>query len=289
MSKMKILITGSNGQLGRELMEEFERRSPGIAVGADHSQLDITDARKVKEYLTIGDFTHVVNCAAYTAVDHAEEEKLQCQAVNMQGIANIAQHADALGIRILHISTDYVFDGKACRPYDESAKPNPLSVYGTTKRKGETALLALAPSAIIVRTGWLYSPYGHNFVSAILEKARSGAPLRVVADQTGTPTCAADLASAIADIILSDKWTPGIYHYANEGVASRYDFAVAILEAAGMPEKAALVQPALTADYPTRADRPPFVVLDKSRIKATFRIKIPHWQASLRRCIARFK
>lgn len=284
---LKILVTGCNGQLGTELMEVLERLAPGCAVGVSHTDLDITDGKAVELFLRNGDFTHVVNCAAYTAVDRAEEDKLLCHKVNVDGIANIAANADALNLKIIHISTDYVFDGTSSRPYDESCKPSPLSVYGSTKRKGETALIALSPSAIIVRTGWLYSPHGHNFVKTMLGHARSGRRLSVVCDQIGTPTYAADLAGAIAHILLRNSWTPGIYHYSNEGVASWYDLAVATLEAAGLTEAAAAVRPIGTADYPTPATRPLFTVLDKSKIKDTFGIHIPHWQDALRRCVAR--
>ncbi len=284
---MKILLTGSNGQLGRELHRELESRAPGLTVYTDIDSLDLTNRTALETFLRTGDFSHVVNCAAYTAVDRAEEEKMQCSAANVDAVSNLALFADELGFKIIHISTDYVFDGKACRPYREIDKPEPLSVYGVTKRKGETALIGLAPESMIIRTGWLYSPHGKNFVKTILERGQAGTPLRVVADQTGTPTYAADLATAIADIILSGHWTPGIFNYSNEGVASWYDFAVAILEYAGMPERAAEIVPIPSSDFPQAATRPYFAVLDKSKIKATYGIKIPHWQASLRRCIDR--
>lgn len=284
---MKILITGSQGQLGRELARALESVAKAEVVLTDADTLDITDGSAVDRFLEQGAFTHVVNCAAYTAVDRAEECKAECAGVNTLGIENIARRADELDLRILHISTDYVFDGTACRPYSESAKPNPLNVYGSTKRKGETALLGLAPTAIIIRTGWLYSPHGHNFVKTILERGAKGSRLEVVSDQVGTPTYAADLAAAIVTILTAPTWSPGIYNYSNEGVASWYDFAVAILEAADMPEAAAAVVPVATADYPTAATRPAYAVLDKSRIRATFGVHTPHWQASLRKCVQR--
>ena len=164
---MKILVTGCKGQLGNELHEVLEAQRPGITTYVDREELDITDRDAVETFLRHGDFSHVINCAAYTAVDRAEDEKLACSAVNIDGISNIARVADDLGIRIIHISTDYVFDGHAYRPYTESDKVNPMSQYGTTKRKGETALLGLSPESIIIRTGWLYSPFGHNFVKII--------------------------------------------------------------------------------------------------------------------------
>ncbi len=284
---MKILITGSQGQLGRELVEALHAVAKAEVVATDADSLDITDAGAVERFLRQGAFTHVVNCAAYTAVDRAEEFKAECAAVNNTGVENIARLADELDLRIVHISTDYIFDGTACRPYTESAKPNPLNVYGATKRKGETALLGLAPTAVIVRTGWLYSPHGHNFVKTILERGSKGQRLEVVSDQIGTPTYAADLAAAIVAILTAPTWTPGIYNYSNEGVASWYDFAVAILESAGLEEAAAQVVPVPTSDYPTPASRPAYAVLDKSRIRATFNVRTPHWQASLRRCVKR--
>lgn len=284
---MKILVTGSEGQLGNELRDIFEIQAPGSVVCVDRAELDITDPVAVKSFLTTNEFTHIINCAAYTAVDRAEEEKLECAAINIQGIENLASLADELDIKILHISTDYIFDGNASHPYTESSKPNPLSVYGTTKRKGETALLALAPQSIIIRTGWLYSPYGHNFLKTILARAKEGNQLRVVSDQIGTPTYAADLAQIIATIIFNGQWLAGIYNFSNEGVASWYDFAVAILEEAGYSADSDIILPITTTDYPTAASRPAFSVLDKSKIKATFGINIPHWHSSLRQCIKR--
>lgn len=282
---MKILVTGSNGQLGRALRRSLEAARPGVTVYADIDTLDLTDARATERFLREGEFSHVVNCAAYTAVDRAEEEKLECAAANIDGIANIARHAEELGLRILHISTDYVFDGNSNRPYRESDKTAPLSHYGSTKRKSETTLLGLAPESIIIRTGWLYSTTDtRNFPMTMLRLARSGrSELRVVADRVGTPTLADDLADAITAILLSGNWAGGIYHYSGEGVASWYDFAVAAIDMAGLD--ASVVRPIAGADYPAAASRPYYAVLDKSRIKATFNVDIPHWQASLRRAI----
>ena len=166
---MKILVTGANGQLGRELRNVLESEIPGKAIYTDIAELDLTDAKGVDDFFKKNDISHVVNCAAYTAVDKAEEEKLECAAININAVKNLANAADAIGAKIIHISTDYVFDGTAHRPYKESDKVNPISQYGTTKRKGETALLALAPESIIIRTSWLYSPYGNNFVKKIDE------------------------------------------------------------------------------------------------------------------------
>lgn len=282
---MKILVTGANGQLGNELRNLLEEKTPGITTYVDIDELDITDRKAVEEFLCDKDFSHIINCAAYTAVDRAEEEKLLCAAVNIDGVANLARVAADQGIRIVHISTDYVFDGRSFKPYSESDKVNPTSQYGTTKRKGETALLGLNPDAVIVRTGWLYSPYGRNFVKTILNLSKSQPSLRVVADQVGTPTYAADLAQAIFNIIFARQWLPGIINFSNEGVCSWYDFAVAIQRLAGITN--CPVNPISTVDYPTAAERPFYSVLDKSKYRVTYSAKIPHWEESLEKCIAR--
>ncbi len=284
---MKILVTGSRGQLGRELKLVLERRAPGASVYVDRDELDLTDRDAVENFLAHGDFTHVINCAAYTAVDRAEEEKLECAAANIDAVANIARMADDLGIRIIHLSTDYVFDGQSCRPYTEGDKVSPVSQYGTTKRKGETVLLGLAPESVIIRTGWLYSPFGRNFVKTILGKAASQPVLKVVSDQIGTPTYAADLAEAIATIIFNQQWVPGIVNFSDEGVASWYDFAVAILRNAG--NTVCQVVPICSADYPTAATRPFYSVLDKNKFKAIYGVTIPHWETSLVRCLERIR
>ncbi|MDE5628751.1 MAG: dTDP-4-dehydrorhamnose reductase [Muribaculaceae bacterium] len=285
---MNVLVTGCNGQLGRSLRNILENNADIQCTFVGKEQLDITDRTAVEAFLKASDFTHIINCAAYTDVNGAEENKKLCRDVNIEAVSNLARLAEELDYKILHISTDYVFNGRTWTPYKESDKPEPLSVYGDTKRKGETALLGLAPKSIIIRTGWLYSPYGHNFVKTILQLAKDGKPLKVVADQIGTPTYAADLAGAIVTILNSGNWREGIYNYSNEGTASWYDFAVAVLEEAGMPEKAAEIIPVTSADFPTPAARPPFSVLDKHCIKATYGIKIPHWHEALRRCLANF-
>lgn len=284
---MKILVTGANGQLGRELRNVLEARMPGQTVYVDRDELDITDRAATEAFLRGKDFTHIINCAAYTAVDKAEEEYLACAAVNIDGVTNLARMAEELGIKIIHISTDYVFDGRSYRPYTESDKVNPASQYGATKRKGETSLLGLAPDSIIVRTSWLYSPYGHNFVKTIMEKAAKSKRLPVVYDQIGSPTNARDLAEAIYTLLTARQWKPGIINFSNEGVCSWYDFATAIVRLAGI-ENCEIV-PIPTSDYPTPAKRPFYSVLDKSRFRVTYSYKIPHWEASLARCISRIQ
>ena len=279
---MKILVTGANGQLGTELRNQLETNFPGQTLYTDIQELDLTNTKAVEVYVANNEITHIVNCAAYTAVDKAEEEKNLCAKVNIDAVKNLALAADANGVKIIHISTDYVFDGTNHRPYRESDKVNPISQYGTTKRKGETLLLALAPQAIIIRTAWLYSAYGNNFVKTMLRLAETKPEIRVVSDQIGTPTFARDLAHAIVKILQSHQWVPGIYHFTNEGAASWYDFAKAIFRIAGKNVK---VQPIATEDYPTAATRPSYSILDRTRIKATYDIEIPHWEEALTDCM----
>lgn len=285
---MHILVTGANGQLGTELRAVLEQRVPGVTDYVDRAELDLTDAAATRDFIARGDYSHIVNCAAYTAVDRAEEEKSQCTAINTDAVRTIAAAAADCGARVLHISTDYVFDGRSYRAYTESDKPAPASHYGATKRMGETQLLGLCPDAIIVRTGWLYSPHGHNFVRTILSHCHPGETLRVVDDQIGTPTYAADLAAMVADMVLAPQWIPGTYHYSNEGVASWYDFAVAIARLSGHAADVRVL-PIPTADYPTAAERPMFALLSKAKIKAIYNVTIPHWEASLKRCLERMK
>ncbi|MGM9850814.1 MAG: dTDP-4-dehydrorhamnose reductase [Muribaculaceae bacterium] len=283
---MKILVTGCNGQLGRELREVLESTHPGITTYTDIDELDLCDRAAVQAFLDRGDFSHVVNCAAYTAVDKAEEQKKECAAANIDAITNLAYGAQDRCLKILHISTDYVFDGTAHRPYTENDKVNPLSHYGTTKRKGETALLGLAPDSVVIRTAWLYAPDGHNFVNTMLRLARTEGHVSVVSDQIGTPTYARDLAEAICTILFSRQWVSGIFNFSNEGVCSWYDFAKAIFEIADVSCE---VTPISTDDYRSAAPRPYYSVLDKGRIRATYGIKIPYWRDSLRHCINRIK
>lgn len=282
---MKILVTGANGQLGKELQRVLESTSPGISVYTDVENLDITNAEEVKAFVERGDFTHIVNCAAYTAVDKAESEPAICNLINADAVKNIAMAAADMGVKVLHISTDYVFDGKTNRPYCESDKVNPLSTYGTSKRKGEMVLLSMCPDSVIIRTAWLYSPHGHNFVKTMIKLGREKENIGVVFDQIGTPTSATDLADAIKSVLFARQWIPGIYHYSNEGACSWYDFAKAIHRIAGITT--CNVLPLLTCDYPTAATRPAYSLFDKSLIKKTYNITIPYWEESLAKCMAR--
>ncbi|WP_287210407.1 dTDP-4-dehydrorhamnose reductase [Muribaculum sp.] len=282
---MKILITGCNGQLGLEMRNVLERIVPGNTIYTDVELLDLTDSKAVDLFVAKHEFTHIVNCAAYTNVEKAEEEKALCTQINVEAVKNLANAASKTGTKIVHVSTDYVFDGNANRPYCESDKVNPISQYGTSKRLGETALIALAPESIIVRTAWLYSPHGHNFVKTMLSLAKKNIPLSVVTDQVGTPTYALDLAEAIAKIVTARQWVPGIYHFTNSGVASWFDFAKAVFRLSG--NGAVSVSPIPAADYPTVAKRPYYSVLDTRRIRATYAVETPYWEDSLAHCLNR--
>ncbi|MDE6081891.1 MAG: dTDP-4-dehydrorhamnose reductase [Muribaculaceae bacterium] len=284
---MKLLVTGSGGQLGRELQHLLDKEMPGAAVYTDKEQLDITDQKAIEDFLIKNEITHIINCAAYTDVEKAEDEKLECSALNFLAVKNIAMAADANGCKVIHISTDYVFDGTSNRPYRESDKVNPISQYGTTKRKGETALIALAPESIIIRTAWLYSPHGRNFVKTMLRLFKSQPEVKVVCDQIGTPTYARDLAKAILKIVNSNQWVAGIYHFTDEGVASWYDFAKAIARISG--NTGCKITPIPSEEYPQGASRPYYSVLDRTRIKATYGVEIPHWEESLVDCLEKME
>ncbi len=270
-----LLVTGAKGQLGTEL----QKRLPA-ALYIDIEELDITDEQAVKNFVLSHDIDTIINCAAYTAVDKAEDEPTLCELVNAQGPANLAKS----GARIIHVSTDYVFNGHAHRPYKPTDATSPLSEYGRAKLAGEQAVLDHASSAIIIRTAWLYSAHGQNFVKTMLKLGAERETLNVIADQVGTPTHAGDLAEAIVSIIPQMKQAERtVYHFTNEGVASWYDFAQAIMELAELP---CTVKPITTEEYPTKATRPCYSVLDKSSIKADFNLTIPYWRESLIRCIA---
>lgn len=284
---MRILVTGAAGQLGNELHNVLEHKMPGVTMYTDIKDLDLTDSEAVKKFIIDNEISHVVNCAAYTAVDKAEQEPALCAKINTDAVKNIAEVAADYGVKVIHVSTDYVFDGTAHAPYKESDKVNPISTYGTTKRKGEMVLLSMSPDAVIIRTAWLYSPYGNNFVKTMIRLGSERPELGVVCDQIGTPTYALDLAEAIYTILTARQWVPGIYHFSDEGVCSWYDFTKAIHRIAGI--KSCNVKPIATDDYPTLAARPPYSVLDKTRIKKTYGITIPHWEESLVDCINRLQ
>ncbi len=284
---MNILVTGANGQLGRELRIALENCFSGMVTYTDVEELDITRAKEVDDFVEKHEFTHIVNCAAYTAVDKAETEQTLCYRINTEAVQNIATAAAKYGVKVIHISTDYVFDGTAHLPYRESDKVNPVSVYGTSKRKGEMVLLSMCPDAIVLRTAWLYSPHGHNFVKTMMKLGQEKAELRVVCDQIGTPTYAYDLAKAIVSLLNARQWVPGIYHFSNEGACSWYDFTNVIHRLSGIDS--CNVIPIPTEDFPTAASRPAYSILDKTTIKKIYNIEIPYWMDSLEKCIQRLK
>lgn len=279
---MKILVTGANGQLGRNIRKVLSPIESFDITYTDADTLDITSRDAVHDHLTHHHYDVIINCAAYTAVDRAESEALLAAKINTEAIGYLAATARETGTKIIHISTDYVFPGENCRPYNEHDEPNPHSIYGRTKLEGEAVLKSFCPDAIIIRTAWLYSEEGSNFVLTMLDKGSQGIDLKVVCDQIGTPTYARDLAVAIRDILLFEKWMPGIYHFTNEGVASWYDFAKAIFRIARLKVN---VTPCSSSEYKTAAKRPLFSVLNKSKIKNTFHMTIPYWEDSLRECV----
>lgn len=280
---MKILVTGSYGQLGNSLRKVFDKDPDIKATYTDYDTLDITDREAVARYMADNRFDIVVNCAAYTAVDKAETDEILASALNTGAVGNLGESAARTGTKVIHISTDYVFSGEGFRPYAENDEPYPQGIYGRTKLEGEGLLTSFCQDAMIIRTAWLYSEFGKNFVKTMLSLAETHPELRVVCDQIGTPTYAGDLAEAIHAIVKHDKWVPGIYHFTDEGVASWYDFAEAIFEEAGKKVK---VNPVPTTEYPTPAKRPLYSVLSKGKIKSTFGITIPYWRDSLRKCLA---
>lgn len=280
-----ILVTGANGQLGRSLKKIFDEDLSLNVTYIDIQELDLTDKDAVKLFLETNTFDFIINCAAYTAVDLAEKNEVSCANINTEAVRNIAEASRKNQPKIIHISTDYVFNGKNFRQYAENDVPDPQSVYGRTKLEGEGILMAYSPQSIIIRTAWLYSEYGSNFMKTMYNLSKQKEQINVVTDQIGTPTYALDLANAIHSIVKSEQWTSGIYHFTNEGVASWYDFAVAIMK---ISKSNCIVNPITTKEYPTAATRPPFSVLNKSKIKSTFGLKIPHWEESLYKCLNNF-
>lgn len=276
---MHIIITGSKGQLGKTLEKLLPEYHPDSIVLIDKEELDITDSTATERFFRNHKCDLLINCAAYTAVDDAESNVQAAMNINRDGIRNLAHESAAHDFKILHISTDYVFSGDGNRPYREDDLPAPNTVYGETKLSGEKILMSIQPRAIIIRTAWLYSPYGKNFFLTMARRAKEKMVTNVVSDQKGTPTNAEDLAKAILEIIFSNDWKPGIYHFTNEGECSWYEFARAIFKMHGASQS--LVNPILSSQYPSKADRPKYSVLDTSKIKKTFRLDIPDWEKSL--------
>jgi dTDP-4-dehydrorhamnose reductase len=282
-----ILVTGSNGQLGNEL-RNISSHYPGFnMIFTDLPELDITEQAAMDTFILSNAIDFLINCAAYTAVDKAESEPEQAILINATAVGVLAQLAARHNFALVHISTDYIFSGRQYKPYLETDSSDPETVYGKSKLAGEESVLQSGANALIIRTSWLYSAYGHNFTKTILRLAKEKDEIRVVYDQVGTPTHAADLAKAILDIINRNNIRgQSIYNYSNEGVCSWYDFANAIIELNGLKCK---VVPVRSKDYPTPAPRPPYSVLDKARIKKDFGIQIPWWKESLNVCLQRLR
>ncbi len=285
---MNILVTGANGQLGRE-MQRLGAVSPNNYLFTDVAELDITDPEAVRRCVTGNRIGAIVNCAAYTNVERAEEDEATADRLNRAAVGNLARAAAEADALLVHVSTDYVFDGCASLPYTEEDPTAPRSAYGRTKLAGEETVRASGCRHLILRTAWLYSEYGNNFLKTMLRLTAERETLNVVFDQVGTPTYAGDLALAIFSILEGglDRGHEGTYHFSDEGVCSWYDFAVEIARAAGHDR--CRISPCRTADYPTKAVRPAFSVLDKGKLKRTFGIEIPHWRESMFYCLKRLQ
>ena len=284
----KILITGAGGQLGQEI-QGISKNFPNFQYfWATHQDLDITNLESISTYIEKNGIEAIVNCAAYTAVDKAEQEVEKAYLINELGVKNLATVAKEKELKLIHISTDYVFDGQSNVPYNPEHKTNPLGIYGKTKLAGENALLEIAPkNSAIIRVSWLYGACANNFVKTMLRLAKERTEIKVVYEQIGSPTYAKDLAEAILTILPKlENEKPSIYHYANTGVASWFDLAKTALKLVNYQGK---VMPILTKDYPTPATRPAYSVLDTSKIREDFNLTIPYWQDSLYNCIERLK
>ena len=282
---MRVLITGANGQLGNE-MRRLGAVSPNEYLFTDVAELDITDKAAVAEFVKSNNVEIIVNCAAYTNVDKAEDDEATAELINATAVRNLAEAVKAVDGTLFHVSTDYVFGSEGNTPRTEDMPTNPLGVYGKTKLHGEQAIAEVGAKAIIIRTAWLYSEFGNNFLKTMLRLTAEKESLNVVFDQVGSPTYAGDLALAIFSIIEGGVYVgnEGVYHFSNEGVCSWYDFATEIAAAAGHE---CVVLPCHSNEFPSKVTRPPFSVLDKTKIKTTFGIEIPHWRDSMLYCLQR--
>ncbi len=286
---MNILITGANGQLGNEMRVLSAQHTQHTYFFTDIAELDITSREAVNQFVTDNAIDVIVNCAAYTNVDKAETDEDMAHKINALAVENLGLS----GAKVIHVSTDYVFSGEACVPYSETDSVAPRTAYGRTKREGEVLLQAVSPKAVIIRTAWLYSTFGNNFVKTMLRLGQEREALGVVFDQIGSPTYAADLAVAIFAVINAPVWQAGVYHFTNEGVCSWYDFTHEIFARAKtlLPTDAAQqiaqcnLRPILSSEYQYQTPRPHFSVLNKSKIKSTFGIAIPHWTEALQVCL----
>jgi len=288
---MRVLITGSNGQLGSEIKELATNYKKLDFIFKDLPELDICNFDALQAFIIDHNINAVINCAAYTAVDKAEEESIIATKVNYEGVLNIVNALAKVNGKLIHISTDYVFDGDHFLAYKELDPVSPIGVYGETKRLGELAVINSDIDSVVIRTSWLYSSYGNNFVKTMLRLGNEKENLGVIVDQVGTPTYARDLAKTCLEILCRNSSADiskkgNLYHYSNEGVTSWYDFAIAIMALGKVDCK---VKPIETKDYPTAAKRPQYSVLNKSKIKTDFKIEIPYWGDSLKDCIDKIK
>lgn len=286
VTKQKILVTGSNGQLGKELQEIAPSFPFFDFIFLSRADLPIHHFELVRHFFKGYHPQYLINCAAYTAVDRAEEEKDKAFQVNGEAVGVLAAICKEQNCKFIHISTDYVFDGTATVPYKEDAPTNPQGVYGASKLEGEKQALQFNPDSIIIRTSWVYSEFGKNFVKTMLKLLSEKVEISVVNDQIGSPTYAADLADAIMQIISSQHWEAGTYHYSNRGIISWYDFAVAIKE---FINSSCIVNPIPTLQYPTPAQRPAYSVLNTDNIQTIFSIELKEWKESLSKCLSTMK
>lgn len=277
-----ILVTGANGQLGNEMQVVSKQYPAYNFLFVDKDGLPIDDFETTQKYFDNHSIDVCVNCAAYTAVDRAETEKAKAFAINGSAVGNLAKLCKENNALFIHVSTDYVFDGTATSPYKEDNAVNPIGVYGVSKLQGEELAQQNNPASVIIRTSWVYSSFGNNFVKTMLRLMKERESINVVNDQRGCPTYAADLAKAIMDIISGTVVTPGIYHYSDHGIITWFDFAVAIRE---LSASNCIVNPISTSQYPTPAKRPAYSVLDTTKIRDTFNVVIPEWEVSLKKCI----
>jgi len=277
-----ILITGSHGQLGNEMQQAAISFPAFNFLYTDVEDLDICDKAALSDFVKANKVNIIVNCAAYTAVDKAEDDVALCYKINSDAVRNIGEVASENNLKVVHVSTDYVFDGTNYLPYNEDQPVCPATVYGKSKLAGEQALMETCKQAVILRTAWLYSSFGNNFVKTMMKLGTDRDSLNVIFDQVGTPTYAADLANTILKVLSHETFVPGIYHFSDEGVCSWYDFTKSIHRIAGITCN---VQPIETKDYPARTPRPHYSVLNKAKIKSTYGMVIPHWEESLVRCI----
>lgn len=284
MQQPVVLVTGSNGQLGKELQHLADQYPQFRFVFASREDLPLHHFGLAENFFIGIRPQYCINCAAYTAVDKAESESDLAELVNGEAVGHLAALCKKYNTKLIHISTDYVFDGNQERPYIETNPTGPVSVYGKTKLRGEHLCLKEDPDAIIIRTAWVYSEFGNNFVKTMIRLMKDRMELNVVNDQIGAPTYAADLAKAILEILVSRKWVPGIYHYSNSGKISWYDFAEKIKFLTG---SACVIHPIPTSKYPTPAKRPHFSLLDTTKISTTFGLQIYPWDERLGVCINR--